>query len=329
MKKNKCYIIAEIGINHNGSIKKIIKLIKLAKLAGADAVKFQLFKAETLADKNDLKKYKLFRNRPNQTLYEMWKSVSLKKKWLKKIEHITKKIKIDLGFSIFDQESLKLIQSIKTDFVKIASSVITDLFLLNQIKKTKTNHVIMSTGMASKNEIIFAFKLFKKNITLLHCVSLYPTNYNELNLNRMKKLLSITKNVGLSDHSIGVIGSIKAINLGARIIEKHFTFSKDADGPDHKSSADFNDLKIICDFAKENKNMEGTGKIEPSKKELKMRIFARKSIFAKKDIQIGERFTEQNITCKRPGYGIEANKYYKILGKRSKKKFKKFEIIKN
>ena len=180
-----------------------------------------------------------------------------------------------------------------------------------------------------KMKLFLLLNYSKKNITLLHCVSLYPTNYNELNLNRMKKLQSITKNVGFSDHSIGVIGSIKAINLGARVIEKHFTFSKNADGPDHKSSADFNDLKIICDFAKENKNMEGTGKIEPSKKELKMRIFARKSIFAKKDIQIGERFTEQNITCKRPGYGIEANKYYKILGKKSKKKFKKFEIIKN
>ena len=112
--------------------------LKLAKLAGADAVKFQLFKPETLADKNDFKKYKLFRNRPNQTLFEMWKSVSLKKIWLKKIKNTTKKIKIDLGFSIFDQESLKLIQSIKPNFVKIASSDITDLFLLNQIKNLKS-----------------------------------------------------------------------------------------------------------------------------------------------------------------------------------------------
>ena len=137
----------------------------------------------------------------------------------------------------------------------------------------------------------------------------------------MNKLKSITKSVGLSDHSIGVIGSIKAINLGARVIEKHFTFSKNADGPDHKSSADFNDLKIICDYAKKNYLMEGSGRIKPSKNELKMRVFARKSIFAKIKIKKGEKFSIENIECRRPGNGLEAQNYFKILGKKSIKNF--------
>ena len=327
MKKNKCYIIAEIGINHNGNFKILSKLIKLAKKAGADAVKFQLFNPETLASKKDPKKYKLFKNKPNQTLFEMWKSVAIKKKWPTKIKNLSKKIKIDLGFSVFDEQSLNQIRKIKPNFIKIASSDITDLNLLNKIKKTKPKHIIMSTGMASKNEIINAFKIFNKNISLLHCVSLYPTDYKELNLNRMVKLNNITKNVGFSDHSLGVIGSINAIALGAKILEKHFTFDKKAYGPDHQSSADFNDLKIICEFAKNKNNMLGNGKIEPSKKEIKMRLFARKSIYARKNIKKGDKFSENNLVCKRPGDGTDAKYIFNLIGKKSSKLFKKDDKI--
>lgn len=327
MKKNKCYIIAEIGINHNGNFKILTKLIKLAKKAGADAVKFQLFHPETLASKKDLKKYKLFKNKPNQTLYEMWKSVAIKKNWITKIKNISKKIKIDLGFSVFDEKSLNQISKIKPNFIKIASSDITDLYLLNKIRKTKPKHIIISTGMASKNEIIKAMKIFNKNISLLHCVSLYPTDYKELNLNRMIKLNSISQNIGFSDHSLGVIGSINAIAMGAKILEKHFTFDKKADGPDHQSSADFDDLKIICEFAKNKNNMLGNGKIEPTKKEIRMRLFARKSIYAKKDIKKGEKFSEDNLVCKRPGNGTDAKYIYNFIGKKSKKIYKKYDKI--
>ena len=128
----KTYIIAEIGINHDGKLRNVINLINLAKKAGADAVKFQLFQPDTLAKKNDLKKYKLFKKKPNQTLYEMWKSLMLKKEWLKKIKNHTNKLKIDLGFSIFDSESLKLIKKINTKFIKIASSDLTDHNLLKR-----------------------------------------------------------------------------------------------------------------------------------------------------------------------------------------------------
>ena len=246
----KTYVIAEIGINHDGKLRNVINLINLAKKAGADAVKFQLFQADTLAKKNDLKKYKLFKKKPNQTLYEMWKSLMLKKEWLKKIKNHTNKLNIDLGFSIFDDESLNLIKKINIKFIKVASSDLTDHNLLKKISKMK-KRIIMSTGMAEKKEINQSLKIFNKNkITLLHCVSLYPTKHNLLNLKRMEQLKKICKSVGFSDHSVGVIGSIKAINLGASIIEKHFTYNKNVDGPDHKGSADYNDLKIICDYAK-------------------------------------------------------------------------------
>ena len=324
----KPYVIAEIGINHDGKLRNVINLINLAKKAGADAVKFQLFQADTLAKKNDLKKYKLFKKKPNQTLYEMWKSLMLKKEWLKKIKNHTNKLNIDLGFSIFDDESLNLIKKINIKFIKVASSDLTDHNLLKKISKMK-KRIIMSTGMAEKKEINQSLKIFNKNkITLLHCVSLYPTKHNLLNLKRMEQLKKICKSVGFSDHSVGVIGSIKAINLGASIIEKHFTYNKNADGPDHKGSADYNDLKIICDYAKKNYLMEGSGRIKPSKNELRMRIFARKSIFAKNNIKKGEKFSIENIECRRPGNGLEAQNYFKILGKKSIKNFNKNEMIK-
>ena len=330
-KLKKPFIIAEIGINHEGNIKTAKKLIFEAKKAGADAVKFQIFKPYTLANKRSQKsKFQKKSTSQKNPLYKIWQKMELKFPDLKKLRKYAKKLNIYFICSVFDIESLSMSRKLKIDALKIASSDITDEYLQNYLSKEK-KPIILSTGMSEKSEIEKCIKNLKsKNLAILHCVSLYPCDFKRANLNR---ILSLKENfkytIGYSDHCIGPIASILSINLGAKIIEKHFTLNKNKIGLDHKLSADPMDLKIICDFAKENKNMEGTGKIEPSKKELKMRIFARKSMFAKKDIQIGERFTEQNITCKRPGYGIEANKYYKILGKRSKKKFKKFEIIKN
>jgi sialic acid synthase SpsE len=146
------YIIAELGINHDGSLKKIIKLIKLAKEAGASAVKFQLFEASTLANIKDKKKYKLFKKYKNETLFQMWGRLIIKKKWLKKIEATCKFIKIDLGFSIFDIKSLEKLRDIKYDFLKIASSDLNDFFLIKKII-SKNKYIILSTGMAEEKEI--------------------------------------------------------------------------------------------------------------------------------------------------------------------------------
>jgi N,N'-diacetyllegionaminate synthase len=322
------YIIAELGINHDGSLKKIIKLIKLAKEAGASAVKFQLFEASTLANIKDKKKYKLFKKYKNETLFQMWGRLIIKKKWLKKIEATCKFIKIDLGFSIFDIKSLEKLRDIKYDFLKIASSDLNDFFLIKKII-SKNKYIILSTGMAEEKEIKKTCKLFsKKKFTLLHCVSLYPASIKDINLERMLKLKKFSKSVGFSDHTIGIQAAIKSITMGAEIIEKHFTYDNKADGPDHFLSADFQQLKLICNFAKLHKKMLGNGNINPNRNEIKMRKFARKSVVATQEIKIGQKFTYKNIRCARPGNGIDASLFEKLIGTKSKFLFKENDLIK-
>jgi N,N'-diacetyllegionaminate synthase len=326
--QNSTYIIAELGINHDGSLKKIIKLIKLAKKAGASAVKFQLFEASTLANIKDKKKYKLYKKYKNETLFQMWERLSIKKKWLKKIETICILLKINLGFSIFDIKSLELLRGIKYHFLKIASGDLNDHFLIRKII-TKNKHIILSTGMAVEKEIKKTCKLLKKKkFTLLHCVSLYPVSIRKINLKRMVKLRKYSESVGFSDHTIGIQAALKAITMGAEVIEKHFTYNNKSDGPDHASSANFQQLKLICEFAKSHKNMLGNGNIRPSKNELKMKKFARKSIIAAQRIEIGKNFSYNNIRCARPGTGIDASLFEKLIGRKSKFLFEKDDLIK-
>ena len=328
MIKNSCYIIAEIGINHNGKLKIALDLIKKAKKAGASAVKFQIYSPETLGKKNDHRKIKIFRKQPPETRYQMWRRLSVKQNWLGKIKKECEKIKIDLGFSVFDEESLKKIKSINPNFIKVASSDLTDHYLIKKIIKCKKK-IIISTGMSLKKEILNTVKILsKKNFVLLHCVSLYPTEYKKVNLNRMIKLKKIHKHVGFSDHSKKSYACLKAIDLGAEVLEKHFTFNKDADGPDHKGSANFDELKLICDYSKIHSQLMGDGKIEPSRLEKKNRFNARKSIWAKKNIKKNEFFSIDNIEKTRPGIGIGVEKFEKILNTKSKFNLKKGELIK-
>ena len=183
--------------------------------------------------------------------------------------------------------------------------------------------------MANYNEIKKTCKILRKNqFYLLHCISLYPTLTDEVNLRRMINLKKFSKNIGFSDHTLGPLASIKAISLGAKVLEKHFTYNKNADGPDHKSSANFEELKLICDFSKNNNKYLGNGLIGPGKKEKKMKKFARKSLFAKKKILIGEKFTKSNIEVRRPGIGVSADNFENHLNKYSKRKYSKGDIIK-
>jgi len=318
MIKNKPYIIAEIGINHEGKLSNIKKLIYSAKKAGADAVKFQLFKAETLSKKNsNIKKFFYSKNK-KETLFQMWKRLEIDKKKLNQINKLCKILKIDLIFSIFDTESQKKLSKIDYKYIKIASSDINDFPLL-KILKTKKKKFIISTGMANENEILKIINYIKKkNLYLLHCVSLYPCPKEKININRMISLSKKFKlQVGFSDHSIGVDACLLALSKGANIIEKHFTLNKKSDGPDHALSADENDLKIICDFAKNVKHLKGSGKIAPTKEELKIKKIARKSIYIKRNIKKGEKFSIKNLEVRRPESFIEPNMLKLILKKKS------------
>ena len=322
-KLKKPFIIAEIGINHEGSFKIAKKLIFEAKKAGADAVKFQIFKPYTLANKKS-KKSNLQKKSTSEKnpLYKIWQKMELKFLDLKKLRNYSKKLKIYFICSVFDIESLSMIRKLKIDAIKIASSDITDEYMQNYLSKEK-KPIILSTGMSEKKEIEKCIKNLKsKNLAILHCVSLYPCNFKKANLNR---IISLRKNfkhpIGYSDHCIGPIASILSINLGAKIVEKHFTFNKNKIGLDHQLSADPYELKIICDFAKNYKLFFGVEKINPSNYEKSFRKLFRKGIYFRKDIKRGKKIDEKDIIVRRPMNKIKPADYKKIINKIAKKDF--------
>ena len=304
------YIIAEIGINHEGILKKAKHLIKNAKQAGADAVKFQLFETETLATKYKINK--------NDKLYNMWKKVTLKESDVKKLKKYSIKNKINFFCSVFDKRSLEMVNRLGIKIIKVASSDLTDDVLLLEIAKTKKK-VLLSTGMASEAEINRAMNILKNNnVTLMHCVSLYPCLLKEANLSRIISLKRKFKNtmIGYSDHCKGTKASIASISIGAKVIEKHFTDNKTRKGFDHNLSADFKDLKDIVQFAKEFKYLKGSGKIDPSKKEIKMRNFARKSIYYKSNYKKGYILKIKDLVIKRPLASFEPKDIHRLLKKK-------------
>ena len=330
IKKNKTYIIAEIGINHEGKYNIAKKMILSAAKAGADAVKFQLFNPKTLAGPQSIKtsEQKKRTNR-KENLLQMWARMTFNKTQWVNLKKIAKSNSVDFICSVFDFESLQLSKKIGLDAWKIASSDLTDLKLFDHLKNNK-KPIILSTGMGSVKEITTAVKrINSKKIYILHCVSMYPCPKEFINLNRM---LSLKKNynfpIGYSDHSSGVDACIGAITMGAKIIEKHFTLNKSWKGSDHELSADFKDLKIICDYAKNINLISGNGIIEPSKKEARMRKFFRKSIFAKRDIHPEEIITLSMIDTRRPASFLDAGKMDLVFGKKVKKKILKDENIK-
>ena len=330
IKKNSPYIIAEIGINHEGNFNLAKKSIKSAKDSGADAVKLQLFNPNTLAKEksvktNDQKK----RISKKETLFQMLKRMSLNLNQLKRLKKYAKNISLDFICSIFDEESLNLSKKIGLDAYKIASSDLTDLKLIKQIQKID-KPVILSTGMGSYNEIKTAIKILKgKKVYLLHCVSLYPCPISLINLKRMISLSRKFKlPTGYSDHSLGVNACLMALSMGSKIIEKHFTLNKNWIGADHELSADYKDMKIICDFSKNYQKLSGNGLIEPTTKEKKMRKFFRKSIVAKQDIEKNEKISLVKVEGRRTGKYVGIENLGKILNKKIKKKIKKDEPFK-
>ena len=253
MIKRKTLIIAEAGVNHNGKLNLAKKLIDLASSAGADVVKFQTFTASNLLTKNASKaNYQKKLTNPKETQYEMIKKLELNfKQHLSLISHC-KKRKIEFLSSPFDLESIDMLINLKLKKIKIPSSEINNSQYLKHISKFKKD-IIFSTGMSSLKDIKYTFDFLlkngvkKKNLTILHCNSEYPTPYSDVNLNAIKTIKNkFDVKVGYSDHSVGIEVAIAAVALGAEVIEKHFTLDKKMHGPDHKASSDPKELyKLI------------------------------------------------------------------------------------
>ena len=329
---NKIFIIAEAGVNHNGDIDIAKKLIDQAALAGADAVKFQTFKAENLVCKNAQKaEYQLETTDKDESQFEMLKKLELTPDMHTELMDYCKQKKILFLSTPFDIDSLHFLLECGIEMIKIPSGEITNFPYLREVGKTG-KEVILSSGMSALEEVRSAVKVLKasgsKKVTVLHCNTEYPTPFIDVNLRAMLTIRDeIGVDVGYSDHTQGIEVPVAAAALGATVIEKHFTLNKNMKGPDHKASLEPDELRAMIKAIRNIEEALGSEDKKPSSSEMKNLGIVRKSIVAKRDIQIGEMFTEDNLTTKRPGIGINPMKWNDIIGKKAQREFKRDELI--
>ena len=328
-------IIAEIGVNHDGKFKKAIRLIDLAKKAGADIVKFQIFEPKLMVTSYAKKAvYQKKNSRDKEKQIAMLKKYSLSNDEHFKLYNYCKKIKITYSASVFDLKSAKFLVGLKVKLIKIPSGEITNYPLIKYLSKFKKD-LVLSTGMSSLNEVKECNNLLikngfpKKRLTILYCCSSYPSPPEDIDINIMKNLSKKFKlKTGISDHSDFIESTIAAVSNGACIVEKHFTLDRFSVGPDHKSSFDYKRFKEMVKSIRMINYLFKSGKKNIKKSEKENRKISRKSIVANQKIFKGEIFTEKNLTTKRPGTGITPMKWKKIVGKKSNYNFDIDEQIK-
>ena len=330
----KTIVIAEAGVNHNGDLNLAKKLIEVAADAGADYVKFQTFSADELVTPfGDKAKYQLKNTEHNETQQEMLSRFQLNHKQHLILMQHAKSCGIKFLSSAFDLDSLYFLDSLGLDFIKIPSGEITNYPYLRLVSKLK-KPTIISTGMSTLGDIEAALNVLVsgnfniEDVTLLHCTTEYPVPPEEVNLRAMETLKNAfgTK-VGYSDHTVGIEVSIAAVSLGASLIEKHFTLDRNMSGPDHLASLDPAALREMIGAIRIIEKALGNGRKVVMPSELNNSLVARKSIVAKKNIKIGDVFTEENLCTKRPGNGISPMRYEEVLGKIAKKDFLVNQLI--
>ena len=328
------FIIAEAGVNHNGSIDLAKKLIDVASASGADAVKFQTFKADNLATKKAQKAiYQKENTDKEESQFDMLKKLELDIEAHKELISYCSNKKIIFLSSPFDHESIELLNDLGLEILKIPSGEITNLPYLRHIGKLN-KRIILSTGMSNIDEVKSALNILinsgtkKSNITVLHANTEYPTSMEDVNLRAM---LTIGKeldiNFGYSDHTLGIEVDIAAVAMGANCIEKHFTLDCNMEGPDHKASLEPNQLKAMVIAIRNIELALGSSIKKPSRSELQNIKIVRKSIVTKTIIKKGEILSEKNLTAKRPGGGTSPMKWDEIVGTRATKDYNEDELI--
>ena len=333
-KPEKVFIIAEAGVNHNGDVGTAMHMIDVAKKAGADAVKFQTFKAEQVISRFAGKAaYQKRTSNPNESQLEMIRRYELSEADHKSlIKHCRKRGIVFLS-APFDIGSIDLLRRLGLKVFKIPSGEITNLPYLKKIG-SMGKRIILSTGMSDMPEVKNAVRVLersgtsKKKITVLHCNTEYPTPYRDVNLLAMLTLRDKLKvRVGYSDHTPGIEVAIAAVALGACVIEKHFTLDRNMPGPDHKASLEPVELKAMVEAVRNIEQAMGSGEKKPSSSELKNLCVVRKSIVARKSIAKGDSFTSENIAVKRPGIGLSPMMWNDVIGSQAKKNFKEDDLI--
>lgn len=351
-------IIAEAGVNHNGSLEMALQLVKEAYEAGADLVKFQTFKADRLLTKNTEKAaYQKQTTSHQETQYEMIKKLELAESEYLVLKDRCRELGIGFLSTPFDIDSLHfLVNQCEVDFIKISSGEITNApFLLEAAKTGK--QIILSTGMCTLGDVeralsVLAFgylglsespnlasferaytskegqELLRKNVILLHCTTEYPAPLQEINLRSMNTLAAaFGLRVGYSDHTLGTVVPIAAVSLGAVVIEKHFTLDRTLPGPDHASSLEPQELKEMIQAIRDVEISLGSSVKMPGKQEIANREVVRKCIVAAKAIKKGERYTKENLTVKRAGYGISPMEYWDLLGNYANRDYEPDQVI--
>lgn len=355
---NSVYIIAEAGVNHNGSLELAKQLVDIALESGADAVKFQTFKAEKVVSQSAPKaEYQTQFTEASESQLEMIKRLELDEHAHKTLVTYCRERSIQFLSTPFDLDSVDFLSHVlNLPKLKLSSGEITNAPLLLRAAQT-LKPIILSTGMCTLGEIetalgVLAFgytqthelpsirsfqaayrseigqQALKTKVTLLHCVTEYPTPFGEVNLKAMDTLkVAFDLAVGFSDHTLGIAIAIAAAARGAMVIEKHFTLDRSLPGPDHQASLEPDELKAMVQAIRQVEVALGSGLKIPAPSELKNQSIARKSLIAADDINIGSMFTDQNLTTKRPGTGISPMYYWEWLGKESTKDYKQDEII--
>lgn len=330
--KDRTFVVAEISANHGQNFNRAVSLIKKAKEAGADAVKFQAFTPDTMTI-NSNKRYFRIRHPKwgGQTLYQLYKKAYTPWNWFKKLKKIADSLGIIFFSTAFDKTAVDFLEELSVPIHKIASFELVDLPLIEYIAKTK-KPLILSTGMSTifeiKEAVNTAKKAGAKNIILLKCVSNYPAKPKEMNLKTipyMREMFNCP--IGLSDHTLEIGTSIAAVSLGAKVIEKHFTLSREIRTLDSFFSIEPQELKELVHNIRVAEKSLGKIHYELSKAERKNRIF-RRSLFAVRDIKKGNTFTKENVKSVRPGCGLPPKYLNSVLGKKARKKISKGSPLK-
>jgi sialic acid synthase SpsE len=322
----KPYVIAEIGGNHNGDFGRAKEMVDAAGEAGADAVKFQVYIPEKLCHPSQ-KPLPILKNR-YKSQQDRFRELIFTKSEYYELKELSDKAEIDFLATPFDEESADMLDPLLSSY-KVASGDIDNLPLLKHLK-SKNKPIMVSAGMASAEEIDRLYNLIDhRHLAILHCISLYPAPVDKLNLSAIPALKEKYPDIviGYSDHHIGIRACLYAAVLGARIIEKHFTFDKTIPYGDHVLSADYEELKIMVNEIREIARMMGDGVIERSEEEMEKRIFFRRGVYTAREIQAGERITASDIILLRPPTGIKADEVENIIGKTTKRLLRTEEAI--
>ena len=327
------FIIAEAGVNHNGSLETALEMVDVAKKSGADAIKFQTFKSELLTSpKAEKANYQKETTGINESQLEMIQKLELTYEDFRKVYNKCEEVGIKFISTPFDLDSVDFLNSLPVDIFKIGSGDLTNWMLLKKVLKTGKK-IILSTGMSNMNEVNDTINFLHDNnfynYVILHCVSCYPTKHDDLNLKSITTLKNeYPKNdIGFSDHTLGNKASIYSVCLGATYIEKHFTLDKKMEGPDHRASLNPEELYNFVSEIKECEIMLGNGEKRCRPNEIEVRDKVRRSLFVNKDLKSGYKIKEEDLIALRPYDGICSSKYKEYIGKELTRDMQKYDYI--